>query len=152
MAVVGRGTFVAPAHQIPYSEADTARLKREEKTLRRYQNVLIEEPDVSSLASLVLLIRQYMVDDFVPQGQGTSYGVYKKYRRRFIDKCIKDGADLRCYKCNCWLHEAKNNNSHKRLTVDHILELRNGGSLTDINNMRLACEICNSTRPHEEEI
>lgn len=151
MGIIDGRTFLPPVYQQPSSDSERGRLKREEANLRRFQNVLVTDPHPESQASLVLLLKHYMKLDSNPVGKGIGHSTYQNYRRKFIDICKVEHGELRCYRCKAMLHEAKTTNTHKRLTVDHIIELRNGGSLCDIHNMRLACQRCNSERQSRED-
>ena len=111
---------------------------------RKYQNVLVEEPHIGSQAALVMLIQFYAQRDIVAMGKTSK--VWQKVRRRYIEEYKETHDEFRCFNCNKQLFEDEKPNSFKRVTVDHILELKFGGSMTDFNNMRIACNKCNSTR------
>jgi hypothetical protein len=140
-----KGSFVAPSYQIPTSQDDIARWKREEKTLRRFQNVLMDDPPIDSQAALVLLIKKYVDILQAPYEEGHIPSHYHRVRQKFINLCLKRDGELHCYKCNRTLRDVKER-THDKVTIDHIIKISHGGKLTDMHNMRLACERCNSSR------
>ena len=144
MPIVRGRTFVAPAHLSVRTGQERWFYKREEMVFRKFQNVLVEDPHVSSQAALVLLIQYYAERDYVAKGQ--TAGVWKRYRGRYIEEYKKTHKEFRCFNCNRQLFENRTFTAPDRVTVDHIVELKFGGSLTDFSNMRIACNKCNSSR------
>lgn len=143
-----RGSFVAPSYQVPTHQEEIGRWKREEKTLRRFQNVLVEDPYLDSQAALVLLIKKYITIQESPYQEGHIPSAYQRARASYIKMRLERDGQLLCFQCNHALHNEPYHPKTKRwrVTVDHIVKLSHGGALTDFSNMRLACGNCNSTR------
>ena len=104
MPIIRGRTFVAPAHLSVNTGQERWFYKREEMVFRKYQNVLVEEPHISSQAALVLLIQFYAQRDIVAMGmhaenqhrlgvgQGIAYG--EEAFSGLIDKYGLEGNNL----------------------------------------------------------
>ena len=144
MPIVRGRTFVAPSHLSVNTGQERWFYKREEMVFRKYQNVLVEDPDISSQAALVLLIQYYAERSNLNPGNTT--GAWHRARAAFIAEHKKTSNEFFCFNCKKQLFEGRKPHAHDGVTVDHIVELKFGGSLTDLNNMRISCGHCNSAR------
>jgi hypothetical protein len=107
-------------------------------------NVLVENPDPQSMASLLLLQRGL-------HNRRNSNWLHKASRnvkRSFMKACFAKG-EVRCYKCHIPLVQPTKDRQVGRniASVDHIIPIkRNPAFARDPRNFRMSCQRCNSTR------
>jgi len=109
------------------------------------QIVLISEPPISSPAALVILSQKYLSSDKSIYTPKRMYSIKRKWIRTMMKQADKkDG--LICSICGRKGLPPIHPNRNMVATLDHIIELRNGGSWNDPTNFRIACYKCNLKR------
>lgn len=110
------------------------------------QAVQITEPDITSPAALVLLAKKYF---------GLDKSIYTEFRmtkirNRWMRNKLKTPdtkGGLTCQICGRQgLQPFKMSDKNKLATLDHIIELKEGGKWNDPTNFRVACYSCNTNR------
>lgn len=107
-------------------------------------NVLVDNPDPCSMASLILLQRGL-------HNRRNSNWLHKASRgkkRTFMDACFAKG-DVFCFKCKAKLirPSQEKQNGRNVASVDHIIPIeRNPAFAKDPRNFRMSCQRCNSAR------
>lgn len=73
---------------------------------------------------------------------------FRNLKKRFQQLMLNTDDGLTCVYCGqtdliIKYHEDPEIPQHRRFTVDHLIPVSRGGSMTDINNFIVACEKCN---------
>jgi hypothetical protein len=109
------------------------------------QVVHIAEPDITSAASLVLLMKQYfMLDKSVYTNWRMTH-----IRRKWMKQQLKTPDELGGLTCAiCGKKGLKPNAADKnqKATLDHRIEIADGGNWRDPLNFQVACAECNSQK------
>lgn len=101
------------------------------------QRVFIDNPEITSPAALSLLAKKYYELDKSIYSDRRMKNVVRKWRKIQL-KFNKDSkGGLTC--AICGQMGLKDDN----ITLDHIVDIRNGGSWRDFNNFQVACSPCN---------
>lgn len=109
------------------------------------QVVNIIEPHLQSAAALVLLAKQYFLMD---KSIFTNKRMHK-LRNKWIRKQMRtpdSAGGLTCQICKRQGLIPFNGNLKNRATLDHIIEISNGGLWNDESNFQVACDMCNRTK------
>ena len=107
-------------------------------------NILTEDPDPQSLASLIMLQRSL-------HGKRNTHWLHKAcrtHKRRFMNQQFEKGVVV-CYKCKIVLVKPTPQRQTGRnvASVDHIIPIeRNFAFAKDPRNYRMACQKCNCAR------
>lgn len=112
---------------------------------RRYHKVFVIDPVISSMASLALLCRSYLALDktiFTEKRMTVIRNSWLKEKMKTPD--AKGG--LTCTMCGRQGLKLSSHNRNELATIDHIIELQDGGDWRDPGNFRIACYPCNSGR------
>ena len=107
-------------------------------------NVLVDDPDPQSMASLVLLKRGL----WNRRGTHWLHKASRKAKRKYMQECFQKDRVI-CYKCKATLTQPSQENQHglNVASVDHIVPVRQNPELfRDPDNFRIACQRCNSSR------
>ncbi len=107
-------------------------------------NVLVRNPDTSSLASLVLLKKQYFWNEY-KNGLVLTWKDAIDFSRKYLNKVLEREGSLKCYLCGKDHLEIITKNKDNMATVDHYVPTSAGGS-NDESNLRVACNPCNSKK------
>ena len=105
-------------------------------------NVLVENPDPQSMASLILLKRG--LDS--RKGSRWLHKASRNKKRSYMRKCFREGTPT-CFKCGIRLVRPHKDMQHgiDVASVDHISPITLNPELArDDSNFRLACQRCNS--------
>jgi 5-methylcytosine-specific restriction endonuclease McrA len=107
----------------------------------RRQRVLVKDPHVKSLGSLVKLSRYYMS---LPEcSSAISWKKWVKLRGYFLSKQKRKGL-LFCWYCGKG-DLVSRNNRHNSLTIDHMVPVCRGGT-HDEENLAVCCGHCNKDK------
>ena len=120
---------------------------------RASQIVNVIEPDISSAASLVLLVKKYcsMDKDIYAEGR------MSRLRRKWINNLMKtpdEKGGLTCAICGrkgLLSKVPQRNNRENLATLDHIIRIIDGGKWNDPNNFQVACYKCNIDSNNRKE-
>lgn len=102
-------------------------------------NVLVKEPDLQSLAALVLLTKQ-----LAPKRTG--YRVWLKYRRWYIREHLRRHKCLMCHYCRKGPLRKQSDDENNLATLDHVKPISKGGDRFHSSNIVIACFSCNSRK------
>ena len=110
-------------------------------TMKR-QIVRVAEPHVASMASLVLLTRDYRKGEME---------AYLALREALMDECEAQNGCLRCHYCGRedLLREQPETTYRQPAnlaTVDHVVPVSKGGDKFDKDNCVIACHACNEKK------
>lgn len=111
----------------------------------RYHKVHVADPVISSLASLALLCRSYLALDKTIYTEHRMSAVRKKWLKNQM-KTPDEKGGLTCSICGRQGLKPNSNVRRDLATIDHIIELQDGGDWKDPINFRVACWPCNSGR------
>ena len=115
--------------------------------VRQYIHVIEpSEPHHQSLAALLLIKNEYMLLD--PEANPhISWKIYKRRRSQLIKEHFIQYGKYICIYCkrDDLTTEVKQSDP-RRLTIDHIVPLCRGGSLTSKSNMAICCSKCNNEK------
>lgn len=109
------------------------------------QTVNIQDPSPKSAAALVLLTKKYIALDKTIYSDARMAVV----RKRWMKEQMKTPDSLGGLTCAICGKKGLNPNTKSRktlATLDHIIELKDGGSWRDPSNFRIACYRCNCHR------
>ena len=108
----------------------------------RRNNVYVDEPHKSSLASLILLTKDY---------SSMKFDEWMVFVNELFDECLAMNGMLRCaycYKPNL-VREVKDFSKRGQrylATIDHITPIAKGGGVHDKNNCAIVCFTCNQAK------
>jgi len=114
------------------------------------QIVNVDDPSPRSPAALVLLAKKYVSLDKTIYSEAKMSRIRRRWMREKMKSPDSEGG-LTCEICG---QKGLNphSKSHKSLaTLDHIIELKDGGSWRDPTNFRVACYFCNVRRNDEQQ-
>ena len=106
------------------------------------QAVHVSDPPITSAAALVLLAKKYFGED---KSIYTNFRMMK-VRRKWIKQLMlnpDEEGGLTCSICGKKGLLPQSSNKRKVATIDHIIDISEGGSWNDPNNFRIACSRCN---------
>ena len=103
--------------------------------------VIVEDPHISSLAALVLLLRGYKMAEVAK---------WLKFREDVLDKFEKKHGKVFCEYCgrDDLVREMPEGvkKSARLVTIDHVVPLSKGGGKYDRDNLKIACFTCNQKK------
>ena len=123
--------------------------------LPQQHNVLVDDPDVQSMAALKKLNAYYK-----SLGGCSTKKLHRQTRlhnskKKFLAKAMAAGP-LVCFYCNHKLHlqpPGKSRQDRWSATIDHVIPLSKNPTLAfDHANMRIACGDCNSRKGNKLEL
>ena len=109
------------------------------------QVVHIADPVVSSPAALALLARHYFVQDKSIYSETRMSRLRRKWMKLQMKTPDEQGG-LTCVLCGRKGLNPYTKDNNNLATVDHIIELKCGGSWNDPENFQVACYNCNTHR------
>lgn len=123
------------------------------------QMIYSDEPNIRSLASLILLKNYYKINDvdYIRKEEETKE--YLKSRHIFLNKKIKSDGDLVCHYCGKKHLEIgfedityyQVNRANKNLaTIDHKIPVSSGYNKFDISNWLVSCRTCNKMKSNSD--
>jgi hypothetical protein len=114
------------------------------------QKVAVENPPVTSAAALVLLIKKYLpLDKSIYTDSRMS-----RLRNSWLKKQMKtpdEEGGLTCAICKRKGLKPHSSNKKKLATLDHIVNILDGGSWNDPSNFQVACVQCNTWKNVEKQ-
>lgn len=102
-------------------------------------NVLSEDPDIQSLAALVLLTRKLV-------GKQLSYKHWLRYRKWFLREYCRNHDGIKCEYCGKDSLKMFSRSNDNLATLDHVIPLSKGGARFSSANIVVACYACNSRK------
>ena len=114
------------------------------------QKVHTYDPDISSSAALVLLAKKcFQLDKDIYTDTRM-----QRIREKWIKKLMKtpdEAGGLTCAICGRKGLRLDADNRFQIATLDHIINVSEGGPWNDVNNFRVACYSCNSKRNEKKQ-
>lgn len=110
------------------------------------QAVHISEPPLSSPAALALLSKIYYTKDKSIYSEMRMCRVRKKWMKNLMKDPLNKANGLTCALCGKSGLRPFNQHVNKIATLDHIIELKCGGSWKDPTNFQVACWHCNNAK------
>jgi len=112
--------------------------------------ILMENPDIKSRASYLILIDFYINSGYLCLSRPRRRMFYKdwiKFRFEFLEKVKQNNGELHCEYCGKLnlIIDATNDNPLVA-TIDHIVPFALGGHETDPENLAVACFKCNNNK------
>jgi 5-methylcytosine-specific restriction endonuclease McrA len=109
------------------------------------QVVYVQEPVISSAASLVMLSKMYLQQDKTIYSELRMNRIRTKWMRLQM-KTPDEAGGLTCVHCGRkgllpWTENVK-----QKAVLDHILEISEGGSWNDPINFQVSCDRCNNIK------
>ena len=109
--------------------------------LNKYQSVKYINPNIKSLASLILLKKSL----YKQENPKKHWRLWLKFRKRFLKSKKKENKKLICEYCG---RDDLKINHYKtpkscRATIDHIIPKSKNGKIFDLDNLAVACYPCN---------
>ena len=125
--------------------------RSESKSARSWaiQVVHIADPDITSPASLALLAKKYFSMD---KNIYTNFRM-QRIRRKWIKKLMEtpdEKGGLTCAICGNKGLQVKDSSRLKSATLDHIVDIANGGAWNDPSNFQVACYLCNAAKSNRK--
>jgi len=113
--------------------------------------VIPDEPHLQSYAAAVLIRNQYMLLDPEANPQ-INWKIFKRRRRQVLKEHFAKYGKYICAYCkrDDLTNEVKQHDP-RRVTIDHIVPLSRGGSLTSKKNMAICCSKCNNDKGNSLE-
>lgn len=113
------------------------------------QVVHIQEPDVTSAANLVLMIKDYYSLDKSVYSNWRMNHIRRKWMKQQMREHKDEKGGLTCALCGKQglLPDTKDHN--KLATLDHIVDMGKGGAWNDPANFQVACRRCNNHKSNE---
>jgi len=104
--------------------------------------VMVEDPHVGSLAARILLQGRLRKEELRQ---------WFAFRADFLRRKKVEQGDLRCYYCGKvglveGVDEFSDVGSDRLATIDHVVPVSKGGSVTDERNLVVACYPCNQKK------
>ena len=110
------------------------------------QGIYVSDPDIKSPAALVLLSKKYF---------GLDKSIYSntrmlKVRRKWIKKMMENPDELGGLTCSIChkkgLPPFDRSNNKNCATLDHVIDIADGGVWNDPNNFQILCDRCNNRK------
>lgn len=126
---------------------NTVGIRAQGKAARKWrdQHVCTLDPHGTSAAALALLTRHYFILDKSIYSERRMQRVRDRWMKEQMKTPDSKGG-LTCVLCGRKGLNPFTNNTNKLATLDHIIELKHGGSWNDSTNFRVACYQCNQMR------
>jgi hypothetical protein len=110
------------------------------------QVVHIEEPHVTSAANLVLLIKQYFIQDKSIYSDWRMFHIRKKWMKQQLKLFRDKDGGLTCSICHKTGLLPHSPCKDKRASLDHIINISDGGEWNNPENFQVACQDCNENK------
>lgn len=122
-------------------------VRSEGKAIRKWttQKVLTTDPPITSPAHLVLLARKYTALDTTIYKDTRMYRVREKWMKLQMKTPDAKGG-LTCVVCGRQGLDPFTKDIKTMATIDHVVELKDGGAWRDPSNFRITCFYCNNKR------
>lgn len=104
-------------------------------------NVFIEDPDITSAANRILLLKQLSQLD----KSRFTRRKYAKETSRFKRKLKRQNITPICYICNKIL-DWNSKYTKTKVTVDHIIPVSHTRTVNNPDNLKICCEPCNTKK------
>lgn len=101
--------------------------------------ILVKEPNVQSLAALVLLTKK-----LAPKK--TMYRCWLKYRAWYLKQHMLLFGNLSCFYCGKQSLKKQSNSNTDLATLDHVKPISKGGDKFNSSNIVIACYSCNQRK------